>query len=318
MRFLVILNRDGGTLRTTDLAAFEGRMRALLQEAGHDVEVQIVDGGDLERALDHAVATHHIDAIIAGGGDGTTSAAAGKLMRTDKALAVLPAGTMNLFARSLGIPIDLDEAVRAFATGSVRNVDVACANGRPFVHQLSIGLHARVVQLRSRMEYGSRLGKMIASLRAALAAVASPPTLEVSLNLGNAEVVARTSGIGISNNLFGEGHLPYTDRPDGGVLGIYVFSAGTRWDVIRLFANIVIGRWSDNDQVEIHEAQRVAMRVRSPLRRHLCVIDGELASLERETVVEIHPRSLRVIVPTAQSTAPADSAVRGASSINSP
>ena len=102
--------------------------------------------------------------MLAGGGDGTISAAAARLMNSKKALAILPAGTMNLFARGLGIPQTLDAALESFADGEVIAVDMASANGRPFVHQFSIGMHARMVQLRQKMAFGSRLGKMRASV----------------------------------------------------------------------------------------------------------------------------------------------------------
>src|SRR5690606_28446370 len=133
------------------------------------------------------VAKRGIDVVLAGGGDGTISAAAARLMGRKKALAILPAGTMNLFARGLGIPQTLDAAVQAFANGEVRAVDMASANGRPFVHQFSIGMHARMVQLREKMEFGSRLGKISASTRAAWATLNNPPAIEVLLTIGDAE-----------------------------------------------------------------------------------------------------------------------------------
>ena len=109
---------------------------------------------EIEAALAKAAASR-ADVVLAGGGDGTISAAAAALMGKKKALAILPAGTMNLFARSLGIPLSLDAAVEAFADGEVRAVDVASANGRPFIHQFSIGMHAKMV--RHARQHGIRL-----------------------------------------------------------------------------------------------------------------------------------------------------------------
>ena len=111
---------------------------------------------------------------------------------------------------------------------------MASANGRPFVHQFSIGMHAKMVGMRDKMEFASRLGKMRASIRAALATVLDPPSLKVSLTIGDAEILTRATGIGITNNLFGEGHLPYADQPDGGVLGIYVTVARERGQIAAL------------------------------------------------------------------------------------
>ena len=70
---------------------------------------------------------------------------------------------MNLFARALGVPLELDQAVRALALASPRAVDIGTMNGRPFVHQYSVGLQAKVVKNRKVYEYSSKLGKIWAS-----------------------------------------------------------------------------------------------------------------------------------------------------------
>ena len=127
--------------------------------------------------------------------------------------------------------------------------------------------------------------------------------MRVQLTIRGAEIVTRTSGIGISNNLFGEGHLPYADEPDGGVLGIYVTVARERGELIRLAANMARGRWRDNDQVEIHEAEEVELKLLSRNGRFRCVIDGELFPLRDTTCIRIHKKVLNVLVPSAQNNA---------------
>jgi diacylglycerol kinase family enzyme len=305
MRFIAVLNRDGGTLRTTDLDAFSNRMHEVMEAAGHSVDIGIVGGPEIVAALEKAAAMRSVDVVIAGGGDGTISAAAGILMNRKKALAILPAGTMNLFARSLGIPQGIDAALTSFADGQTKSVDVASANGRPFVHQFSIGLHAKMVHLREKMEYRSRLGKIRASLSAAVRTVMNPPGFDVTLKMGDSEIVARASGIGVSNNLFGEGHLPYADHPDGGVLGIYVTVAQARSELLRFGVNMARGRWRNNEQVEIHEADAVTLKLKAPSKRLRCVIDGELCQLERTTELRIHKSALTVLVPRKAAKAAA-------------
>jgi len=296
MNFLVILNRDGGTLRSMDARAFGEGARQALQNAGHNAELRIVGGKEVVAALKDAARDDAVDVIMAGGGDGTVSAAAASIMGSGKALAVLPAGTMNLFARSLGIPLQLDDAVNAFAGGHVREVDVATANDKPFVHQFSVGMHPRIVEMRSRMAFSSRVGKIGASFRAALDTIRSPTRLRVKLKMPHSEVVATTTGISISNNLYGEGHLPYADQPDGGVLGVYITSARHRGHLLMLCLTAALGRWRASEQVEIHETDAVLMTVESRHRQR-CVIDGELLPLAAETEIRIHPRALRVLVP---------------------
>ncbi len=302
MKFLAVLNKDGGTLRTLDLTAFVTRMRETMEAAGHSLAFDIVGGKEIASALDKAAAARGIDVILAGGGDGTISSAAARLMGKKKALAILPAGTMNLFARSLGIPQNLDEAVKAFAGGQVVAVDTASANGQPFIHQFSIGMHARMVQLREKMDFGSRLGKIRASVRAAWTTINDPPAMNVTLIIGEAEVEAHASGIGITNNLFGENHLPYADDPAGGVLGIYVTMTRERSELLRFFFNMARGKWRDNQHVEIHQTDKAVLRIGSSTKRLRAVIDGELTRLEPETVFEIHPKALRVLVPAKPET----------------
>ena len=297
MHFIAVLNRDGGTLKSTDLDAFGSRLQETLHAAGHTSEVRVVSGPELVEALGKAARSRKADVVMAGGGDGTISAAAAALKGSAKALAVLPAGTMNLFARSLGIPLALDAAVEAFATGTVIEVDVATANGKVFVHQFSVGMHAKMVHLREKMEFGSRLGKIRASAKAAVSTMLDPPVLSATLKIGEAEILTHTTGIGVTNNLFGEGHLPYADNPAGGVLGIYVTVARRRGEVLRFLLNMARGRWRRNDQVEIHQAADATLTVRASRGKWRAVIDGELEKLGKETVFQIHPGALKVLVP---------------------
>lgn len=297
MNFSTVLNRDGGTLRTTDLDQFSSTLRQTLEGAGHSCTIAIVDGGDVERALKEAASEEGVDVVMVGGGDGTVSAAAGILRGTDRALAILPAGTMNLFARSLGIPLGLDAAVAAFANGRIRHVDTASANGQPFVHQFSIGMHAKMVRLRERMDFGSRLGKMRASAKAAYWTALRPPRMRAVLRMAETEILVTASNIGVTNNLFGEGHLPYADHPDAGVLGVYVTVARQRGEIVRHALNMAMGRWRDNELVEIHQTDRVSLKILSSDRSRMAVIDGELQPAATETEIVIEPGSLRVLVP---------------------
>ncbi|MEO4000668.1 diacylglycerol kinase family protein [Mesorhizobium sp. CAU 1732] len=296
MRFQVILNRDGGTLRTLDLDQFSTRMRQTLEDAGHTVKVDIVPGSEIEATLDTALRSR-CDVIMVGGGDGTVSSAAGKLNGSKKVLAILPAGTMNLFARSLAIPLQLDQAVASFADGEVRAVDLASANGRIFIHQFSIGMHAKLIKLREKREFASRLGKIRASVQAGFGTFFRPPRIRVAMTIDGKEMTFSTAGIGVTNNLFGEGHLPYADTPDGGVLGVYVTRARRKRDLARFFFNMALGRWRANDQVDIFSAKTVTVKLASHHKRLGCAMDGELCKLSEVTELEILPGALKVLAP---------------------
>lgn len=103
----------------------------------------------LGRALDAAVAGAP-DLLVVAGGDGTLSAAGRRLSGLDIALGVLPVGTTNNFARSLGLPVRLEAAVAALAAGKVADVDLGAADERAFTNMVSVGVS---VQVAGRVPY---------------------------------------------------------------------------------------------------------------------------------------------------------------------
>ena len=104
--------------------------------------------------------------VVAGGGDGTLSAVAAALVGTDTALGVLPMGTLNHFAKDLGIPLKLEKAVQTLFTGKIARVDVGEVNGRIFLNNSSIGFYPRIVQARKREQRRGR-SKWVAFAQAA-------------------------------------------------------------------------------------------------------------------------------------------------------
>lgn len=105
--------------------------------------------------------------VVVGGGDGTIASAASALAGTSTALAVLPGGTLNHFARDHGIPGDLDEALRIAAGGRVVPVDVGYVNDQLFLNTSSVGAYVRFVRTRDRLErhLGYWLATVVAGLR---------------------------------------------------------------------------------------------------------------------------------------------------------
>src|SRR5690606_38161724 len=199
------------------------------------------------------------DVVLAGGGDGTISAAAGVCFRAGKPLAVLPAGTMNFFAQSLRVPAGLDAAVEAIAAGRRFDVDIATANGRPFIHQFSVGVHARLVRIREQIEYRSRWQKMWASLRAVAGAVSKPLQSQVNVSTPRGPQQRLASGLVVGNNLLAEGHLPFADRIADGVLGVYIAKPMSKRDLIKLFVQVAIGRWKAHPRVAESEVDSVTL-----------------------------------------------------------
>ena len=297
MHIVAVLNRDGGTLRTMDMESFCARAREAFERHGHTLDCRIVQGDAVEAELRSVAGSAGVDAMLAGGGDGTVSAAAGIAYETGMPLGILPAGTMNLFARALKMPLDLGAALEALAAGEVGAVDVATANGRLFVHQFGVGLHARLVRIREGMVYHSRVGKMLASLRAVGGVVMRPPVFEAELHTAGGVVRRRVSAIAISNNRVGDGHIPHADRLDAGVLGVYVAAPMSTAELLGLVGGIFLGTWRSSRMISESEVVSVTLRFPKRKRGAQAVIDGELVDLASTVDLAVHPGALRVIIP---------------------
>ncbi|WIY51944.1 diacylglycerol kinase family protein [Devosia sp. YIM 151766] len=297
MRFRAILNRDGGTLRTMDLADFCRRAEEVFSRQGHDLECRVIGGDEVEAALAEATGDAAVDVMLAGGGDGTISAAAAAAYASGKPLAVLPAGTMNLFARALDMPMDLDLALAAIARGRIDHIDIATANGRPFVHQFGVGIHARLVRIRNGMVYRDRVGKMMASLRAIVATAVNPPRFLVELIGPDGARTQTVSGVAISNNPLDDGPIPVAARLDSGLLGVYVAAGTTGRDLLALALDVFTGRWRDNALVSEAEVPELVLRFPKRRRGNHAVIDGELIALDASVTLKMHPRAMPVVRP---------------------
>ena len=304
MHVIGVFNRDGGTFKTTDMDAFAARAVEIFVAHGHTLETRVVEGSELIDALKRAAG--EAEMLLAGGGDGTISAAAAAAFEHHIPLAVLPAGTMNLFARSLGIPLKLEEALEALAGGELEAVDIATANGRPFVHQFSVGIHPKLVKLRASLPYKSRVGKMIASVRAAFGAILNPPHFTADLLIGGRLERRTTAGISVSNNPLDEGHLPIADRVDRGVLGIYLVRPLSFSVTMRLAYGLLRGKFRSLPEVIQKEAREATLFFPQHKDGAVGVIDGELVKLPARIDLQIHPKALQVVVP--KRTAPAPSA----------
>jgi YegS/Rv2252/BmrU family lipid kinase len=120
--------------------------RARLAAAGFSLlaAYAVDQPGGLEKRLAAAIDLGP-DLLVAGGGDGTISTAARLLAHRDIALGLLPLGTTNNFARTVGIPLDLGDAVSVLTDGKVVDVDLGLAGDMLFTNHVGIGLSADVM-----------------------------------------------------------------------------------------------------------------------------------------------------------------------------
>jgi diacylglycerol kinase family enzyme len=297
MKIKAVLNRDGGTFRTTDMQAYAEKAKMVFAEAGDDLDVKIVSGKQVVDALEDAADNDRYEAIIAGGGDGTISTAAGIAWKTGKPLGVIPAGTMNLFARALKLPLDIWAVLPVLAEGNVRQADIGSANGKAFVHQFSAGMHARLVRYRNSLAYQSRAGKIAANVRASVGVVMNPPEFEVEFEANGQKERRWVSAISVSNNPFGQNGLLIPEDLTTGHLGFYLAEPLRPAGAARLAVDILRGRLRENAAITEMKAKTVDLHFPKLHRSANYVLDGELIPLGKDISLKLHPGELKVIMP---------------------
>ncbi|HQX48679.1 MAG TPA: diacylglycerol kinase family protein [Planctomycetaceae bacterium] len=295
MKYVAVLNEEGGTLLTMNVDEFASEVARVFEEAGHTIQVLRTDNQHLIQTLE--LAASDADAILVAGGDGTVSAASTVVIRSKVALAVLPAGTMNLFARSLSIPLDLNSAMTALANGRIAKVDVGWANDRSFIHQFSVGMHPSLLRHRKRIDYKSRLGKLFASIRAALSAIRRPLVFEADIQTPAGNTRRRVSGIFVSNNPFEEGHLPYAPELNAGMLGLYIALPMTTLQWLKLCIAVMIGRWKSNSFISESSVKSLTLTFPRRRKHNFAALDGELIELETTVRLRIDSAAMHVVVP---------------------
>lgn len=233
--------------------------------------------------------------VIAAGGDGTLNAVVKGLAGSKSALGILPTGTMNVFARELGIPYDnLDRAFEVILEGNVREVDLFEANGMPFVQMAGVGLDAAVIE-ETTWESKKMLGPLAYLLAAVKVLGDEPPMMEVVTVEGRREEgVAVLAGNG---SLYG-GQFKLFHRADNqdSKLDVLVFKKAGYKLVLNSLRGIALGGVDfDNSMVAYFQTEGLTVTAEQEVPLE---VDGELVGRAKKVVFrDDQPERLRVLAP---------------------
>ena len=293
-RVPVLINRGGGAA-SRDPNIGETVAKAL-QAAGVDGEVELVGGGDCVVRC-RALAERGDELVIVGGGDGTISAAASALVGTDTKLGILPLGTLNHFARDLGIPTDLDEAAKLIAGGGDRRVDVAEMNDRIFINNSAIGLYPQLVIDRDlqqrRLGRSKRLAMIVASARTL--ARFGHQRLILTVNDEKERVDTPLLFVGNNDYRIDLGAPGQRESVEDGRLSVMVMRKKTRWGFIAASMRALFNRERQDDMERIEGVER--LRVSSHRSAIAVSLDGEVVRAAPPLDYKIRKGALRVIAP---------------------
>jgi diacylglycerol kinase family enzyme len=288
-RIAVVRNPNSGT--APDAAALEQALR----NAG--VSARVVDspaGDAFVPWLDRLAADN--DVLVAAGGDGTVSAVANAAVKAGKTLAIIPAGTLNHFARDCGIPAGLDEALAVIRSGRDQSVDIGSVNGHLFLNNVSLGNYPRMVRKRTVLERRG-LSRRVAGAVAALQTWWDLRKMPVALRLDDRDLFRNSPFIVVANGSYELSgfSLGKREQINDSRLSIYVAPPSGRFGALLLPMRALAGTLESHEQFETLEATAVTASFRFP--RVAAGIDGEVRELQSPLVFAIQRQSLRVRVP---------------------
>jgi YegS/Rv2252/BmrU family lipid kinase len=292
-RALLIVNersRQGAEAAEAAAALLAGHGLQLLRERPPEGE-----------GLDTTIRRHAgaVDLVVLGGGDGTLNAAAPALRDTGLPLGILPLGTANDLARTLGIPTDLADAARVVAEGRVRRIDLGEVNGRPFFNVASIGLSVAMTRELTgglKRRWG-RLGYALATFRA----LARLRPFRAEIRHDGQVLRVRTIQVSVGNGRHYGGGMTVDEAAaiDDGLLHLYSVEVASLWKLALIYPAFRAGRHGMLREVRSIAAPEFVLRTR---RQRRVNTDGEITT-RTPARFRVLRDALAVIVPAETAAA---------------
>lgn len=276
----------------------EALREKLAECLGGPVDWLPVRGGKgLAEALDKVRSAGRGTLFVAGG-DGTISAAADAIKDTDVALAPLPMGTFNFFARGLGIPETPEDAVRALCSGEVAHIPVGEVNGRVFLNNASVGLYPTILAARESIYNSWGRSRFAAYWSVLKTVMRGGHRMRFTFRSNGDEHDLVTPMFFVAANPFQLEHFRLegadTIRADEHLVAFAGSDRG-RFGLISTALRLATGRARRDAEFDLMDGRE--MELRTWRRRVSVAIDGERMRFQTPVRFRMRPGGLRVLAP---------------------
>ncbi|MFN2527889.1 MAG: diacylglycerol kinase family protein [Candidatus Baltobacteraceae bacterium] len=291
MREAVILGGHESRHGAQDVAAAS---KLLTARGIRIVESHIVaDRIALGKRVKQAVRSGH-KLIIVSGGDGAQTTAVGPLAHKDAVLGVIPGGTGNSFAQTLGIAPTVEAGVDVIVNGKVARVDLGCVNRKYFANFSTIGLTAKVGA--STPHWLKHFAGSFAYAITAIKPLVSERPFKCTVTVGKKKKKLKTFQIVIaSGRYFGNKPLLPDATITDGKLSFFTTTGLSHFELVRMYLAVVAGTQTELPDAHYFSAKKIKIQTR---HKHLVSIDGDYGGHTPATF-RVVKKALRVMVPAA-------------------
>jgi YegS/Rv2252/BmrU family lipid kinase len=255
------------------------------------------EAGDARRLAREAV-EQGIDVVVAVGGDGTINEIIQELAGSETALGVIPGGTVNVWAREVGIPQEIAATRAILVNGQTRRIDLGRVNDRYFLLMMGIGMDGEITYAVEKKP-AKRLG-VLGYLLIGTWHVLGYPAFRTTLEIDDRIIKTTALQIVIGNTQLYAGAIRYTwqAKCDDGLLDICIVRKQSMAGRLVTALNLLLHRKQQRQHVQYETGQSIKIHTRYPVAIQ---IDGDpLGHTERSqtpTQITVEPGSLKVIVP---------------------
>jgi YegS/Rv2252/BmrU family lipid kinase len=268
-RLLLVVN-----LHASRAKASLGGAVAFLATRGFDLDIrQSADRQSLSSVIRDCAGS--ADAIVVAGGDGTVNGAIPALIEAKKPVGILPFGTANDLALTLGIPAEPIAAAGIVADGLTRRIDVGKVNDRHFLNVASIGLSVKIAEKQNE-ELKKQWG-IFSYVVAAASALNEAQRFDARITCGERSETVRAYQIAIGNGIhFGGGMTVSPEAEiDDGLLDVYAIETASVPELIALAPRLRDGTLVERDDVAFFRGPAVRIETRTPMPVNT---DGEVTA----------------------------------------
>lgn len=287
LRLLVLANPKSGR-------AAQGLASALNVFVEADIDFQVARPRSAE-AMKEAIRSRGPDfgAVVIAGGDGTVNAAAGAMADIDRPMGILPFGTANDLAHTLGVPVSPTAAAAVIVAGHSRRIDLGHVNDQVFVNAASLGLPVTVAQsqdadLKRRLKGFSYVVATIRALR-----TIRRFTVRITVDGERSELKALQVTVGNGERFGGGMRVGSSPAIDDGLLDVFAIEAETLADLIHAAPAIRFGLQDSNPHTRTFRGRDVRIETNRPMPINT---DGEI-STETPADFSVQRAALAIFVP---------------------
>lgn len=292
VKAMLIYNPSSGK---ADAEQYKEKTINVLEGLGYEIIIKETGKQNDATIFAKQACSEKVDFLLAMGGDGTINKVVNGLAKQlhRPVFSFIPLGTVNDFARALGIPLEPELAIEALKMTNTLMVDIGQIDDKYFVNIVAIGdIASRVAN--TTVEQKTKMGSLAYLLEGAKAIISSEEIeMTITHDLGIWKGTPMLVLVALTNSVGGFEKMVNTAEINDGKLHIYIIKQAGLASLARMGTKILFGNLNNDEGVEVIETTDVLIESRKPLYCNVDGDEGDCTPLE----IKVLPKHIKMLIP---------------------